>query len=74
MGCPIEHFPEDIFTYDETGARIPGKYYKQWWEFRSGVIRDFIARVRALIDEVRPEVKLEYWACLLYTSPSPRDS
>lgn len=62
MGCPVEHFPEDIFTYDETGARIPGKYYKQWWEFRSGVIRDFIARVRALIDEVRPEVKLEYWA------------
>lgn len=62
MGKEVERFPEDIFTYDENGARIPGIYYKQWWEFRSQVIRDFIARIRASVDELQPGVSLEYWA------------
>ncbi len=62
LGHEVKAFPEEIFTYDSDGARIPGKYYKQWWEFRSTVIRDFIARVRKLVDELQPGVKLEYWA------------
>ena len=49
LGHGIDRFPEDIFTYDANGARVAGPYYKQWWEFRSGVIRDFIAEVRTLI-------------------------
>lgn len=62
IGKKVEKFPEDIFTYDANGGRIPGKYYTQWWEFRSTVIRDFIARVRASVKELQPSVKLEYWA------------
>lgn len=62
LGHGIDRFPEDIFTYDANGARVAGPYYKQWWEFRSGVIRDFIARIRATVDELQPGVKLEYWA------------
>lgn len=62
IGKEVERFPEDIFSYAEDGSRIPGKYYKEWWEFRSMVIRDFISRVRDLRDEVNPDVKLEYWA------------
>lgn len=58
----VGNFPGDIFTYAGDGTRIPGKYYKQWWEFRGVVIRDFIASVKELIMEVRPDVTLEYWA------------
>ncbi len=52
-------------TYSPTtreGNRIPGKYYKPWWEYRAKVVRDFIARVRAAVDELQPDVRLEYWA------------
>ena len=62
LGHAVERFPEDIFTYDEEGNRIPGKYYKPWWEYRAKVVRDFIARVRAAVDELQPDVRLEYWA------------
>lgn len=62
LGQKVERFPEDIFTYNGNGERIPGKYYKQWWQFRSTVIRDFIARIRATVNELQPDVKLEYWA------------
>jgi hypothetical protein len=58
----VERFPEDIFTYNPDGTRNPGKYYKQWWEWRAGVIRDFVASVRRTIDELQPDVKLHYWA------------
>lgn len=62
IGKLVEEFPEDIFVYAEDGSRIPGKYYKEWWEFRSMVIRDFIEEVKTMMDEVAPGVKLEYWA------------
>lgn len=62
LGQSLNRFPEDIYTYDTNGARVPGPYYKQWWEFRARIIRDFIAQARALVDEVQPGVKLEYWA------------
>ena len=58
----LDKFPDDVFVYADDGTRIPGKYYRQWWEFRSMVIRDFIARVKDLRDEVKPDMKLEYWA------------
>lgn len=62
IGERVQNFPQDIFTYDEDGSRVPGKFYKKWWEFRSKVIRDFIAEVRNTIDQLQPGVKLEYWA------------
>lgn len=62
IGEKVENFPQDIFTYAEDGSRVPGKFYREWWEFRSKVIRDFIASVRESVDELQPDVKLEYWA------------
>ena len=62
LGEKLERFPEDVFSYDADGARVPGKYYKQWWTFRSMAIRDFISEIRDLRDRVAPEVKLHYWA------------
>ncbi len=62
LGKKVERFPEDIFTYDENGARVPGLYYKEWWQFRGEVIRNFVADVRTMVDELQPGVQLEYWA------------
>ena len=55
-------WPDDVFTYDAAGNIVPGVYYKQWWEFRSMIIHDFVAEVRREIKAIKPDVKLEYWA------------
>ena len=62
LGKEVGNFPQDIFTYNPDGTRNPGPYYKEWWEFRSMVIHDFIGKVRELIKEIQPDVQLEYWA------------
>lgn len=62
IGGQIDTWPGDVFSYDAKGERVPGRYYKQWWEFRSMIIRDFVARVRTEIKAIKPDVKLEYWA------------
>ncbi len=62
LGEKLDRFPEDIFSYDAKGEVVPGKYYKQWWTWRGTVIKDFIARVGELRDDVRPSCKIEYWA------------
>ena len=48
IGGLVETWPGDVFTYNASGERVPGKYYKEWWEFRSMIIHDFVARVRTL--------------------------
>lgn len=62
IGEKIEHFPNDIFTYNSNGARVPGKYYKQWWEFRSATIKELISDIRHTIKSVKPDMELNYWA------------
>lgn len=62
IGEKVERFPEDIYSYAADGSRIPGRYYRQWWEFRGVVIRDFIASVKDAIAEIQPDVELQYWA------------
>lgn len=62
VGMPLERWPEDVFSYATDGSRVPGKYYKQWWKFRSQIISDFVGKVKAWKDENYPEVELEYWA------------
>lgn len=62
IGGIVDSWPGDIFTYNSDGSHNPGKYYKQWWEFRAMVIRDFVESVRKTIKSIKPDVKLEYWA------------
>lgn len=62
LGEKVGNFPEDIFVWAKDGSQIPGKYYKQWIEWRTRNITSFIAEMRELIDEVQPGVKLYYWA------------
>ena len=58
----VENWPADIFTYDGSGNRVAGKYYKQWWEYRSKIIRDFVAEARTTVKNIKSDVTLEYWA------------
>lgn len=58
----VERFPEDIFTFDEDGNRVPGKYYKEWWEFRSATITKLVSDIRQTIKSIKPDVQLSYWA------------
>ena len=62
LGAQIENWPADIFTYDEKGERVPGKYYNEWLAFRAGVISDFIHEVSDTIRTIRPGIELNYWA------------
>lgn len=62
IGTEVTNFPSSIFTYNADGTRNPGKYYKQWWEFRSMTIHDFVAKVNQAIANIKPKVKLYYWA------------
>ncbi len=62
VGEKVERFPEDIFTYDKNGSRIPGKYYKQWWEYRSTTITKLITEIRTTVKSIKPNMELNYWA------------
>lgn len=62
IGEKVQNFPADVFSYGKKGEIIPGKYYRQWWTWRSGNIKSFISGVRAYLKSVKPEVELEYWA------------
>ncbi|MDR0333234.1 MAG: family 10 glycosylhydrolase [Dysgonamonadaceae bacterium] len=62
IGEKVERFPEDIFTYNVDGSRVPGKHYQQWWEFRSTNITSLITDIRATIKSIKPDVQLSLWA------------
>lgn len=62
IGKKIEKFPDDIFVYDQSGNKVAGKYYKEWWEFRAHVIQSTIERLRNTVKKEKPNVKLGYWA------------
>lgn len=66
IGETVVNFPGGVFTYNADGSRNPGKYYKQWWEFRSMTIHNFVAKVKQTIKNIKPEVKLYYWAASWY--------
>ena len=56
-------FPEDIYEIklDAGGKKqiVEGKYYKQWLEWRAGVIKGFLARVSRTVKAKRPKVSFE---------------
>lgn len=62
IGESVGNFPADIFTYDENGEIVPGKYYNQWLAFRAGVISDFIHEIHDTVKSIKPDVDINYWA------------
>ncbi len=61
LGSPVENFPESVLSwYDADGKLRPswtaGKYFKQWVEWRAGIIRDFVERCHKELKAVNPDL------------------
>lgn len=60
IGKKIKRFPEDILSLEKTGEGsnfrvVPGKYYKEWIEWRATNIKNFMARARQTVKDANPE-------------------
>lgn len=62
IGSKVEKWPQDIFTYDAQGNQVPGKYYRQWWEYRAKMIHDMVAAIGHEAKRIRPNIEFQYWA------------
>lgn len=72
-GVECADFPYDIYYYekgetDRTRYK-PGKHYNKWMEWRASVIQAYVRDISRLIEEVKPEVGLEYWAASWWPLP-----
>lgn len=67
IGKKVSQFPEDIFYY-KNQERILGPLAKEWFEFRSKTIHDYVKESHFLIKSLKPHVKLDYWAASWYYS------
>jgi uncharacterized lipoprotein YddW (UPF0748 family) len=60
VGNKLANFPADIFEWekapDGSVHSKPGKYFRKWIEWRSSVIRDFIAKARSVVKKARSGV------------------
>lgn len=60
-GLTVENYPEDILSwYDEKGQLRPtwalGKHAKKWFEWRAGVIHDFVEKAHVALKEINPDL------------------
>lgn len=56
----LNRFPEDIFTFSTAPGEpiVEGPLFKQWLEFRSHTIHDFVADVAQIVRTVKPKAAL----------------
>lgn len=54
-GKKVENFPEDIFYWEGDDLQ-PGKYYKEWIEWRATVIKSFVEEAHDAIRAANPDV------------------
>lgn len=55
VGHKVENFPTDIIYYEDNQIK-QGKEFKHWIEWRSGVIKDYLAVVRKELKAINPEL------------------
>ncbi len=58
LGKKVKNFPADIYTYSagENPPRVPGPLYKQWIEWRSKVVHDFMYLAKAELKKINPKL------------------
>jgi uncharacterized lipoprotein YddW (UPF0748 family) len=60
IGTKLSKFPDDIFSWrkDSSGASqiFEGKYFRQWIEWRSTVIKNFMIEARKVIKKINPHI------------------
>lgn len=73
IGKKIKRFPDDILSLEKIGDDgkfrvIPGPYFKQWIEWRAGNIKNFMARARATVKDVNPDLTFATYTGAWYPS------
>lgn len=63
LGEGVDDFPESIISwYDENGNLRAnwesGRYFKEWCEWRAGVIHDFIEKTHKELKAINPDLKI----------------
>ena len=55
---PVSRWPEDVFAFAPEPGDEPqhGPLFKQWLEFRAGVIRNFVADVAHVVRTTKPQI------------------
>ncbi|MBI5474921.1 MAG: family 10 glycosylhydrolase [Ignavibacteriae bacterium] len=60
ISARLKNFPRDIFAWrhDEAGkpARVEGKYFKRWIEWRASVIKSFFVEARRVVKKANPRI------------------
>ncbi len=60
-GVKVENWPKDIFEHASSGVK-QGKNFKQWLEWRSTVIKDFLTRMAAQTRAIDPKTEVNVYA------------
>lgn len=72
IGETIAYFPEDIFEWkkqtDGNYVRVPGRFYKQWIEWRASIIYNFFRDTRIAIKKLNPNCALAAYTGAWYPS------
>lgn len=73
IGKRVAKFPDDILSLKKTGGNgrfevIPGKYYKQWIEWRTKNITDFMGRARNEVKATKPDAIFSTYTGAWYPS------
>lgn len=67
----VENFPEDILRWNKEGKRpIPvlGKWSKKWFEWRTKVITEFMAKMREEVKAINPKISFGTYTGAWYPS------
>lgn len=71
IGEKVENFPEDILYWNKEGKRPKpelGKWSKKWFEWRTKVITEFMAKIREEVKAVNPKISFGTYTGAWYPS------
>ena len=71
IGEKVEKFPEDILYWNKEGKRPKpawGKWAKKWFEWRTKVITEFMAKMRDEVKAVNPKISFGTYTGAWYPS------
>ncbi len=72
IGKPVANWPTDIFEWqkdaDGKARRVDGTLFKEWIEWRAQVIYDFMAKSRAAVKAINPDLSYGTYTGAWYPS------
>lgn len=70
LGKSLDRFPADIFQWDPSPSRrvIPGRYYREWLEWRARNIRTWLQEATAIVRYRRPSARCGVYVGSWYRS------